>query len=414
MASTLSTKNQAARKKSTSSTVSQARLSTQAGNVQFWRDSAPQDITGDQQWKLWARHLEIRRAPAPLGRLLTGRTSPLLWGVNQGELSSGTVELISTLDSLRATGAQSNNQDTAIEVSLAKWLKECGNAEHSVDTALQALAVAYAMPKLANRISSGVWWQLLDTLWSLVQKNDNWRSDSELPPQQGWAQQLLVGELPLTLSYLFPEIRSLHKLRSDATDALTEGLVELTNGDGLLSGPYLSILRPLAGCWTRCRAIGDKNKKGCWKRKAEDQFQFFVTQAIRLTTADGSALLGEPHSQSWTPEFLRTLLQLGGHRSDNAAVHAFAKKKITRDLDEPKKTPLPEPADNCDWAGVAIMRTDWDRNAATVAVDYSTPRNEDRGAGRCPTHRGRHLGLANHTRWQAARASRMLGRSLLV
>jgi len=105
--------------------------------------------------------------------------------------------------------------------------------------------VAHALPRLARCVSSGLWWQLVDSLWSVVESSDNWRSDAELPPEQGWTQQLLAGELPLTLAYLFPEIRPLHQLRSRAADGLTEGLVELLNGEGLPAGPYLSVLRPL-------------------------------------------------------------------------------------------------------------------------------------------------------------------------
>jgi len=65
------------------------------------------------------------------------------------------------------------------------------------------------------------------------------------------------------------------------------------------------------------------------------------------------------------------LLRLGGNRSDIAALCDFAKKKLTRSLDQPKKVALPEPSDHCDWASVAIMRTDWERNGVAVAVDYS-------------------------------------------
>ena len=43
----------------------------------------------------------------------------------------------------------------------------------------------------------------------------------------------LAGELPLALGYLFPELQPMRSLRHPARQALSEGLIALTDGEGL-------------------------------------------------------------------------------------------------------------------------------------------------------------------------------------
>ena len=76
------------------------------------------------------------------------------------------------------------------------------------------------------------------------------------------ARQLLAGELPLTLAYLFGEIAPCRKLGRQARRELSAGLVELLDGEGLPHAEHLLLLRPLLACWTRCRAIGNESAKG--------------------------------------------------------------------------------------------------------------------------------------------------------
>ena len=350
----------------------------------FWRNVAPENIAQDNQWPFWSRHLNKRRTVKSLADLCQAGQSPLRWGMAIGVLTSQAVELLSLADQLKKGQLKTGQLKTkpkdksrfdankAVK-SLSKWLKGTRALPQSIGFAIECLAVAHLLPAVAGEASEKVWWQLVDELWQVTQSAADWRIDSEMPPEQGLAQQLLVGELPLTLAYLLPEIRPLYKLRENAHDALSEGLVELTNGEGQVRGPYLAVLRPLLACWTRCRILGQQWKKGSWNRKAQEQYAWAVTQSLCLSAADGRSLLGQPHDASWTPEFLASVLGQGGDRSNLSAANAIFSKKLTRLVTGKEDDCIPETSDNCEWAGVATMRTDWQRSAPAVVVDYSTP-----------------------------------------
>ncbi len=70
--------------------------------------------------------------------------------------------------------------------------------------------------------------------------------------------QLLAGELRLTLACLLPEIEACHKLAGPARESLSAGLVDLLDGEGTPHGRYLGLLRPLLACWTRVLALGSQ------------------------------------------------------------------------------------------------------------------------------------------------------------
>jgi len=346
----------------------------EARRARFWRPSAPKAVAADDHWATWMEHLHTRRTPQPLESLCATDRSPLKWGLALQQLSPRTLELLEIVEGLVAKPKGKSRATLPLaEKTLARWLKESNSLPQTIDFALECLAVAHALPQLANRIAPARWWELVDALWQVTGAASDWRSDAELPPEQGLAQQLLAGELPLTLAYLLPEMRPVHKLRADAHEALSEGLVELLNGQGLVRGPYLKVFRPLLACWTRCRAMGEQLKKGCWNRKAEAQYQWLVSQAICLSSADGQSLLGGPHGKPWTPDFLRTVLEQGGDRADLTAARSIFAKKLTRTLTGKEDRRYPEHSDHCEWSSVAIMRTDWRRSAPTVAVDYSAP-----------------------------------------
>jgi len=358
----------------TASATKSTGLATNRNKSQFWRNTAPVDVATDKQWTLWSRHLSKRRTPKPLIELCRASESPLRWGLAAEGITAQAAELLAVVDRLKS-GAKGISRFDAGKAgkSLSVWLKGTRALPQSIGFALECLAVAQLLPAVADEVSEEVWWKLADELWQVAQSAADWGIDSELPPEQGLAQQLLVGELPLTLAYLLPEIRPLYKLRENAREALAEGIVELTNGQGQVRGPYLSVLRPLLACWTRCRALGQQLKKGSWNRKAQDQFEWTVTQSLCLSTANGSPLLGQPNDASWTPEFLASLLEQGGDRTDISAANAIFGKKLTRLITGKENDRIPETSDNCEWAGVATMRTQWQRTAPAVAIDYSSP-----------------------------------------
>jgi len=355
-------------------------LSDSRKSPSFWCEAAPKGITGADSWSVWVRHLgkrELgkRRSPQPLEKLCPSTSTPLAWGFTLSELSPRTVELLALLDQLcvqRTTGKSRVSEQT-IEQVFAGWLEGSHALPQTIDFALECLVVAHALPRIAEAVLPEFWWGLVDALWEITNSASDWRSDAELPPEQGLAQQMLAGELPLTLAYLFPEMRPVSKLRTTAHEALSEGLAELTNGNGLVQGAYLGVQRPLLACWTRCQVQGSQLKKGCWSRKADEIFRWTVTHALGLSSPQGTPLLGMPHQEAWTPDFLRAVLQAGGDKADVSAAKSIFGKRLTANIKAKKKDAVPESSDNCEWAGVAYMRTEWKRKAPVLAIDYSSP-----------------------------------------
>ncbi|MEM8944075.1 MAG: hypothetical protein AAGD11_02750 [Planctomycetota bacterium] len=340
----------------------------------FWRDTAPKGIVGNDTLATWQRHLTKRRAPVPLDMLASASETPLRWGLSLRELSPKTVELLALADQLgqRSKANKSGLHAELVEQVLGGWLESAQASSASIDFALECLAIANLLPAAANQISPEFWWEVADALWKIATDGEDWHTDAELPPEQGVAQQLLAGELPLTLAYLFPEMRPLGKLRTSAQAVLTEGITELANGNGLVHGAYLGFQRPLLACWTRCRLMGTQLKKGCWRRKADEQFQWMVTHALGTSSATGTPLLGGAHDEAWSADFLRTALSLAGDASDVEAAKSFLSKRLVRDVKLKADGSVPETSSNCEWAGVAYMRTDWERSAPVLAIDYST------------------------------------------
>ena len=364
-----------ASKASPQTTATTEKLSDSIKSLKFWSKAAPQGSGGDDSWAVWSSHLAKRSKPLPLERLCETNATPLTWGIALQELSPRTVELLALLDQLNLKAAKNKFQisEQTVEQVLAGWLEGTHALPQTIDFALECLVVAHVLPRIAGAVLSDFWWDLADALWQIANSASDWRSDAELPAEQGLAQQMLAGELPLSLAYLFPEIQPLCKLRASAREALTEGLAELSNGNGLLQGEYLGFQRPLLACWTRCQTLGRQFKKGCWNRKSEEQFQWMVTCSLGLSSPQGTPLLGQPHAEAWTPDFLRATLQAGGDKADAAAAKSLFGKKLTVGFKAKTSTALPESSENCEWAGVAFMRTQWQRKAPVLAIDYSSP-----------------------------------------
>jgi len=374
MATTISSKDRSTQPAAPSSNGEGHGLSHEASQANFWRSSAPKRVNQDEKWDAWMQYLPSRSTPKSLENICRSQGTPLLWGLDLEQFGPSTKSLFELYQSLLAKPHGERSQEIAsLEDELAQWLQTAEVDPQGVDFALDCLVVANALPMMAENMDPETWWKLADRLWQVVEQSSQWRIDVELPPEQGLAQQIFTGELPLTLAYLLPEIRPLHKLRKAAGEALSEGLVELLNGEGLVHGSYLPVMRPLLASWTRCRSMAGQLKKSCWSREAESQFKWLTTQAIRWTAADGQQLLGPAPGLCWEPDFLQQLFKLGGDKADFAAAQAILNKKLTRSLGGSGSGLCPEPADNCEWSSLAVMRTDWQSTAPTVAIDYSTP-----------------------------------------
>jgi hypothetical protein len=327
----------------------------------FWHRSAPRRLVEkfgsdvSKGWTTWQKHVASRKRPST-PPFLSGEEPPLWWGT----------------DGI-----------TACEARDADWANQDASA-------WAALTAAYSLPEMTKSLPAESWWELAERLRSLASDAEQLRVDLDSDPRDVLRQQLLAGELPLALAYLFPEVQFLRALREPARVALSEAIVEFTDGEGLPHGRLLPVLGPLWACWTRVRWMGQRLKRGCWSREAEIQYQWLVRHAIRLTDVGGRFMLSEPHElslpkTSWPQGLYTMALELVGDRGDCAAAAAMLPRRVVPRGVKIANRDLPEASLASEWSEVALLATDWTRSSARLALSFvDEPMKIELAAGREP------------------------------
>ena len=313
-------------------------------------------------WEAWVKHVTKRERPLGLGELLPGEESPLLWALPDDLADSDSPALIRRICRL---ASESGSSDGSPEGLVLEWLHDHLAPHASASYAVEALTWAYSLPLLAEKVPAELWYGLLEHLLvSAIDQSEIGLNESPV------VNQILAGELPLALGYLLPEITACRKLGPQARRALSAGLVDLLDGEGLPHADHLGLSRCLLACWTRCRAIGNESKEGCWSKPAQTQYEWLVREALRLTRHDGTQVFSKGSSGDWSPELFGAALRLAGDEDDGdiaALVLPGSKKSKLAKISE---TALPEAAIHSEWAAVAILRSGWRQSAPMLAATY--------------------------------------------
>jgi hypothetical protein len=347
-----------------------SRLSAQSHRAGFWRDGAPKNITAKDGWKVWSKYLAERRLPKNADSLCRAKGTALAWGINVAKLPQATLDLLQL--AAQTNGKQSASNE-AIADALSNWVTGTESSPQSVEFALECLAVANLLPSAVTAVEEKTWWAALDFLYETASHSQDWHVEGDADSEVALANQLLVGELPLSLSCLFPEMRPLYKLRAAAQETLGEGLMEFLNGAGLPRAKFLPVFRSLVACWTRCRALSTQANKGFWSSRAEQQYRWAITKAICLSAATGEALLCDSEVAPWAPDFLAGILRIAGKPTDVTAALDLFEKKLTKQIKLRGSKHVPEFSESCEWSGLAMLRTELHRKKAVLGVDYSQP-----------------------------------------
>jgi hypothetical protein len=212
---------------------------TLLGNERLWHKSAPAEIRqahrqGDQEsgWDLWRNHLDSRSEPCPPSALWTCDGNVLLWAAEEAEIDADTRRLLLGLQWLLegpATWTEKANS----------WIENTSAGSLGVSGSLASIGWAHALTTAAATFEADIWWKLLDHLHGLAVEACEMPLDG-----QPLVQQLVGGELALTLAYLFPEITPCRKGAKAARKVLSAGLLELVDGEGLPSSQVLDIFPP--------------------------------------------------------------------------------------------------------------------------------------------------------------------------
>jgi hypothetical protein len=333
----------------------------------LWHSKAPtfvleRELDPISGWTTWQKHLKSRKRPAR-PPFLRKKEPALLWGWPT------------------AWDRKSLNKAISSPTTLAEIvIGEDPATAPDLPGSLEILALAYALPELARELPAETWWQLLERLHELATQAKLERVNLPTEPHDVLRQQLLAGELPLALGYLFPEVRAMHALRDDARTALSETLIEVTDGQGMPDARLLPVLGPLFACWTRARWLGNHMNRGPWSREAEVQYQWLIRHAIRLADKNRRFLLADVDTdvataadsddREWNKELFRMAIDLASDRGDRAAASVALPRGIVRDKDSFDVSNVPRPSHNSEWAGVTIMADGWKQSDTRLALSY--------------------------------------------
>jgi len=327
----------------------------------LWHRTAPRELfkawfSGDEErrWNVWKKHLARRKRPDRLA-VLEGKQPAILWGWpgnwRRDEILAATSGL-----------ARSNAVHGAVRAS-----------QIDLPQAIQIVAAAYALPAMTKELSAGAWWSLIETLHRLAVDVQQLQVDATSAPDNVLRQQLLAGELPLVLGYLFPELQPLRALRQTARQALSEGILAVTDGEGLPHAKLLPIVGPLWACWTRCEALSQRMRRGAWTRDAENQYLWLLRRMVRLIDGAGQLTLFDDaveESPSLEPILVEALKLVGDKGDAAAAAHTIGKSVVPRSLKFDRKQ-TPDASLESAWACLAVVARDWAPESPRLAVNFA-------------------------------------------
>ena len=341
-------------------------LSDEQGSA-IWHKSAPEPVRRaysagkvSKGWAAWSKYLAKRTRPLALKKLTPGKNSPLGWALPEDTQDRNTDDFLAEIERFECG---KRPDDAAGNTVLLDWLADAAGAPPDPHYGLQALAWCRELPRLGSLLPSDQWWDLLDHLTGTAVEAE--LLDLEDDPL---THQLLAGELPLTLAYLFPEFKPCRKLAAGAQQALSAGLVDLLDGEGLPHADRLDLLPALLGTWTRCSALGSQMPKGCWTSAAQTQYEWLVRAALRLTRRDGSLMFSRGATGPWCEDLFAAALEFGGDEDDrDIAVLALPgqDKAVAAAISE---LALPLAGSHCEWAAATVLRSSWSRSAPRLAV----------------------------------------------
>ncbi|HJQ81455.1 MAG TPA: hypothetical protein VJ828_15950 [Lacipirellulaceae bacterium] len=329
--------------------------STRISDIQpIWHRSAPRRIIekcgkdgplGD--WNAWQNHLARRQDPVQ-PPFVDGREPAIWWGWPADSVD-----------------ADLFNPDIWMDVEQLPERPE-------LPQVLQLLALTYSLPRMSEWQPADVWWRLIERLQELTAETESYQVDWHTRPNDVLRHQLLAGELPLALGYLFPEIRPLRALRTGARAIFSEAIVAVTDGAGLPHARLLPVLGPLFACWTRARWLGSKMARGAWSWRAENQYRWLVRRAIRLTGKDRRFLLTPVDSPSrWSKPLFAMALDLAGDEADCAAAATALPSGVVPKSMQCNQEKLPKPSLDSDWSGISVLAASWSQSAPRLAVGYT-------------------------------------------
>ncbi len=332
---------------------------------QFTSALSSQNGELDIRFAKWSRYLLSRRYK-PVEKLLHGAKEPLLWGLSPDQLDDRCVRQILALSSGDVQADSMN--DLALN-----WLENAVDRPVSPTFALEAIAWVSALARLSKFFVPRLWSELFSQLVELAESEGVGQTLNGSPDDATgiWASQLLFGELAVTLAYHFPELPQCESLQSAGCRFVSESMLEILDGAGVLAAKHLHLTRKLLASWTRSVCIADGFQRptmGTITAAASAQYSWMVRQTLRMTRSDAS----HPFLASQTSADKKrdvAMLEVAVEHIQDRQDHWLARLVLRNDEVMDRRLP-DDPAYHSEWGGVAILQPEWSSRQPRLVIAY--------------------------------------------
>lgn len=322
-------------------------------------------------WATWSSKLATSKEQEAIGKLIPRLTeNPLLWSLPSRASENGCDETERLVNALADLKRKATNKDKRIDWSarVEQWCDDSSQRTPTQLFAVECLAWANALSRLAPRVDQDIWLALLKLLFDRA-ADACCSPFAHVSAHDLLTMQLLGGELPLTLAYQFPKVDACRSLANVGRRLIAESLLELLDGEGVLRSDGTDEWRRFLACWTRCMYLERKAPGSTIPKDARLQFEWLVRQTLRLRRGNGH-LIFEPLTEQMPAidVLLRSALHIGGDDLDRELFAiSTGRKKESSSVYE-----LPTPGENSEWAEISVLRNQWSKDATYLGVAFNS------------------------------------------
>ncbi len=314
-------------------------------------------------WPSQARRIASSGRPAVLPKPMNGSEEhPLTWAISLPK-DSPVFALLRLKRHPKAGDEDKKDWDRIAQ----RWMRsQLDQARSPLEGAVECLAWAHMLPRLSTRMAQDVWQELFAFLSAVIRRYADSPAD-DASPEESVIHQLLGGELPLTLAYRFPDSSACQSLAGPARTVVSQGLIDLLDGEGLPHARFNPYWRALLACWTRFVVLDPQVRGGRISKSARLQFEWLVRQTIRWRRADGRLIWEDPsQARVAVDEQLKAALRVAGDDVDRELWSC----SIGRQKPERSRYDLPHAGEHSEWGEQAVLRTSWSPDAAYLAATF--------------------------------------------
>lgn len=265
--------------------------------------------------------------------------------------------------------SQSQVEQVASEVFNA--VEEYALNSQCASQAYLVLAASHSVRKLVGNSEFAQWQSAVNRLFDISKAVEG---NSEISME---AYQWLAIELPLVVSWQFPEWDGCQLWAEEASRKMSLSISELLDHDGWPTTRCLPSFGTLAASWVRCQLILDAMKSTSILSQdtgldVVSQLEWMVRQIFRMMCSDRKLVFATHDSAVASKAFLKCLLRLSSDCDDEILLKQTL-GKFKKKVQESKSTDTLEiEASNVsEWSESALMRSNWGRDSPRLAVNFS-------------------------------------------